>query len=184
MSALQREESWQLMKTKVKNVNLQKHMLATEAILGKIVPIFQGDVEDWGLAGLLHDIDYEETAKSPKLHGIKSAEFLQNYDIPAYVIDAIKVHPRHGERKTDLAKALYAVDPLTGLIVAVALIHPDKKLDSLDTQFIINHFEERSFARGANREQIRSCTLLGFELEEFINIGLLAMQSIAADLGL
>ncbi|GAI54982.1 unnamed protein product, partial [marine sediment metagenome] len=76
------------------------------------------------------------------------------------------------------------VDPLTGLIVAAALIHPDKKLASIDHNFVLNRFKEKAFARGAKREQIKKCSELGFELEEFIKIGLLAMQNISEELDL
>jgi len=181
---LNREDYLALMKSKVQNVNLQKHMLAAEAILRALAPSFAGDEDEWGLAGLLHDIDYETTAETPKKHGLESAELLQSYDLPDYVIQAIKVHPGYLERKTDLDKALYAVDPLTGLIVASALIHEDKKLSSIDTNFVMNRFCSKSFAKGANRDQIKACSELDFEVEEFIALGLKAMQSISKELGL
>ena len=83
-----------------------------------------------------------------------------------------------------MAKALYAADPLTGLIVAAALIHPDKKLASIDTQFVLNRFKEKLFAKGANREQIMTCDRLGMSLEEFVDRSLKAMQDISKELGL
>jgi uncharacterized protein len=83
-----------------------------------------------------------------------------------------------------LDKALYAADPLTGLIVAGALINPEKTLKALDVQFLVNRFKEKSFARGVNREQLKTCRELGLSLEEFIEIGLDAMQSIDDELGL
>lgn len=181
---LNRQDYLALMKSQVKNANLQKHMLAAEAILRELAPRFGGDSEEWGLAGLLHDIDYEQTADTPEQHGLLAAELLQEYNLPEHVIYAIKAHSGMLELKTDLDKALYAVDPLTGLIVAAALIHQDKKLASIDTQFVMNRFGVRSFARGANREQIKSCTSLGLDLEEFISIGLEAMQKISDELGL
>ncbi len=180
-----RDDYLELMKAKVKNVNLQKHMLAAEAILRDLA-VFLGkeEVEAYGLAGLLHDIDYEDTVKNPKAHGLEGAAYLQEYALPEYVIDAIRSHSGLVERKTELDKALYAVDPLTGLIVASALVHPDRKLVSIDTQFIMKRFGEKAFARGAKREQIATCSELGLELEEFIFIGLKAMTKIAEELGL
>ncbi|MFY9412952.1 MAG: phosphohydrolase, partial [Dethiobacteria bacterium] len=88
------------------------------------------------------------------------------------------------ERQTLLDKALYAADPVTGLLVAAALIHPQKKLAAIDLDFVMNRFKEKSFARGADRGQIESCSELNLSLERFMTLSLEAMQSIAADLGL
>ncbi|NLA26010.1 MAG: phosphohydrolase, partial [Firmicutes bacterium] len=88
------------------------------------------------------------------------------------------------ERQTLLDKALFAADPVTGLLVAAALIHPQKKLAAIDLDFVLNRFKEKSFARGADRGQIESCREIDFTLEQFIALSLEAMQSIAADLGL
>lgn len=181
-----RDDYLELMKAKIKNVNLQKHMLAAEAILRDLA-VFLGkeeEVEAYGLAGLLHDIDYEDTVKNPKTHGLEGAAYLQEYPLDGHIIDAIRSHSGFVERKSELDKALYAVDPLTGLIVASALIHPDRKLVFIDTQFIMKRFGEKAFARGAKREQIATCSELGLELEEFISIGLKAMTKIAEELGL
>jgi putative nucleotidyltransferase with HDIG domain len=146
-----------------------------------------GDVEKWALAGLVHDIDYEDTAKQPEQHSLTGAMILEDLGMDADIVYAVKVHnPAHGlERRSLMDSALHIADPLTGLIVAAALIHPEKKLAAIDPQFILNRFGEKQFARGANREQILLCIReLGIELEEFIAIGLDAMQGIAAELGL
>lgn len=181
-----REEALNKVKQYIKNKNLIKHMLATEAIMRTLAKKFNEDEEKWGITGLLHDIDYELTEKEPEKHSLVAEELLKNDNLSEEIIDAIKAHNEiHGlPRETPLAKALYAVDPLTGLIVAAALIHPEKKLAPLDVNFILNRFKEKSFARGANREQIKSCEELGLTLEEFIEIGLNAMKAISVDLGL
>lgn len=183
---LKREEALSLVKEHVKNKNLVKHMLATEFVLEGIADHLGEDKEKWGLAGLLHDIDYDQTADDPKTHSLVGAEILENHNVDPDIVYAVKVHNEvHGlERKSLLDKALYSSDPLTGLIVAGALIHPDKKLNSIDAQFIINRFGEKHFARGANREQIASCTDFGLSLEEFVEIGLKSMQNKHKELGL
>jgi len=145
---------------------------------------FGEDVRSWGLAGLLHDIDYDETANDFARHGFMSAEILEEKGVGDAILHAIKAHPGHIPAETMMAKALYAVDPLTGLIVAAALIRPDKKLRSIDTQFVLHRFKEKHFARGANREQIKSCDRLGMTLEEFVDVALSAMQGISTELGL
>lgn len=183
---MNRDEALNKVKHHIKNKNLIKHMLATEAIMRALAKRFNEDEEKWGLTGLLHDIDYEITEKEPEKHSLLAEELLKDENLPKDVIDAIKAHNEiHNlPRETLLAKALYAVDPLTGLIVAAALIHPEKKLAPLDVNFILNRFKEKSFARGANRDQIKTCEDLGLSLEEFIAIGLEAMKSISDELGL
>jgi len=174
------------MKKEIPNVNLQKHCLATEVVMKFLANELGEDEEKWALAGLLHDLDYSETADNPKKHSLLAAEMLEKIDVPDDIVYAVKVHNEiHGlPRKTSLDKALYAVDPLTGLIVACVLVSPEKKLKSIDTSFVLNRFGEKSFARGANREQIASCEDLGLSLEEFVEIALKAMQSIDKELGL
>lgn len=183
---MNREEALNKVKQHVKNKNLIKHMLATEAIMKALAKKFNEDEEKWSLTGLLHDIDYELTEKEPEKHSLLAEEILKNDNLPQDIIEAIKAHNEiHGlPRETLLAKALYVVDPLTGLIVAAALVHPEKKLAPLDVNFILNRFKEKSFARGANRDQIRKCEEIGLTLEEFIEIGLNAMKSISDELGL
>jgi len=183
---MNREEALNKIKQYVKNKNLIKHMLATEAIMRALAKKFNEDEEKWGITGLLHDIDYELTEKEPEKHSLLAEEILKNDNLPQEIIEAIKAHNEiHGlPRETLLAKALYVVDPLTGLIVAAALVHPEKKLAPLDVNFILNRFKEKSFARGANRDQIKKCEEIGLTLEEFIDIGLKAMKTISDDLGL
>ena len=182
---MNREQALESVKSKVKNKNLQKHMIATEAIMTALAKHFNEDHGKWRLAGLLHDIDYDETKNNFDQHGIRSTEMLKNEGMKDEVIlNAIKGHCDHAPRESKMAKALYAVDPLTGLIVACALIHPNKNLASIDTKFVLNRFEEKRFAAGANREQIKATSELGLTLEQFISIGLNAMQSVSKELGL
>ena len=179
-----RDEAWELVSAKVKNKNLQKHMLASEAIMRALARHLGEDEEKWGLAGLIHDIDYEETYDDPERHGLVSAEILEEKGVDADIVHAVRAHNEHTERETPLDDALYAADSLTGLIVAAALIHPEKKLSAIDKQFVLNRFKEKSFARGANRESIKICEKLGLSLEEFVEIGLEAMQEASEVLGL
>ncbi|HHW14811.1 MAG TPA: HDIG domain-containing protein [Firmicutes bacterium] len=181
-----REQALAEVKKRVANRNLLKHMLAVEAIMRELAARFGEDQEVWGLAGLVHDIDYDQTAAEPDRHALVGAEILEQLGVPAQIVYAVKAHnERLGfPRQRRLDKALYAADPLSGLIVAAALIHPDKKLASITTDFVLNRFGEKGFARGANREQIASCTEFGLELRDFIDLGLRGMQGISAELGL
>jgi putative nucleotidyltransferase with HDIG domain len=179
-----REEAIRLIHSHVTNKNLRKHMLATEAVMKTLARHFGEDEEIWGLTGLLHDLDYDQTVNDFPKHGLISAEILEKEDIPEEAIYAIKSHPGHFPRKSRLDKALYAVDPVTGLIVAAALMHPTKKLKQVDVDFVLRRFKEKRFAAGADRDQIQSCKEMGLSLNDFIGLSLKAMQEIDTELGL
>jgi putative nucleotidyltransferase with HDIG domain len=179
-----RDEAFELVKEKVSNKNLRKHMIATEAVMRSLADRFGEDVELWGLAGLLHDLDYDQTVNDFPRHGLMTAEMLADTNVPQEALYAIKSHPGHFPRKNFLDKALYAVDPITGLIVAAALMHPTKKLKNVDTDFVERRFKEKRFAAGADRDQIRSCEEFDLPLHEFIALSLEAMQGVDEALGL
>jgi len=179
-----REEACTLIQKQVSNRNLQKHMLATEAVMRRLARRFQQSESDWALAGLLHDLDYDQTAHDFERHGLLTAEMLKDTDVPKEIIHAIQSHPGHFPRESLMDKALYATDPVTGLIVAAALMHPEKKLKAVDIAFIERRFGEKRFAAGADRDQIKSCEEFGISLHDFLLLALEAMQEIDADLGL
>lgn len=183
---MEREDALNLVKKHVKTINLIKHMLAAEAVMASLAEHLGEDEKQWALAGLLHDIDYDKTANDPDRHSLVGGELLEGLGIDKDIVYAVKAHNEfHGlPRESLLDKALWAVDPLTGLLVAAALVHPEKKLKAIDVSFVMKRFKESSFARGANRDQIKSCSELGLDLEEFIKISLEAMQNISSDLGL
>ena len=183
---MKREEAQKLVKDKIEENNLYKHCLAVEAVMGRLAEYFECDREKWKLAGLLHDIDYEDTKDDPEKHSLQGAKMLAEKGVNEDIVYAVKVHNHeHGlPRKSLLDKALYAVDPLTGLIVASALVHPKKELAAVDTEFVLNRYQESSFARGADREVIATCTDMDLELEEFIKLALEGMKSITDKLGL
>ena len=179
-----REECVELVTGHCANRNLFKHMLATEAVMKRLADRLGEDAEAWARAGLVHDLDYDETADDPSRHGLVSAEKLEELGFPDDIIHAVKAHNEHAPRETPMDRALYASDPVTGLIVASALMHPTKKLAGLDADFVMRRFGEKRFAAGADRDQIRSCSELGLELEEFIGLAIEAMQGISDELGL
>ncbi len=184
---MQRERALKLLKENLKNKNLIKHCLAAEAAMGDLAEYFNEDQDKWGICGLLHDIDYEKVKGNLESHSKVGAEMLRDLGFDEETCDAVLTHNEaHGiEPKTLMAKALYCVDPLTGLIVAAALVLPSKKINDLKTENVLNRFKEKSFAKGANREIIKKCEdLLNLSLEKFIEIILKAMQRISTDLGL
>ena len=174
------------LKQHLTNKNLVSHSMAVAKIMEALAVHLDQNVELWELTGLLHDIDYDQTAEDPDRHSQVGADLLEAANYPAELVYAVRVHNEvHGlPRLTLLDKALYAADPLSGLIVAGALIHPSKKLAPLTPEFISKRFVEKAFARGANREQILTCSEIGLERDDFIALGLQAMQEHAELLGL
>lgn len=183
---MNRDEALKLVKEKIKNQNLIKHSLAVETCLKGLARNFKEDEEEWGIAGLLHDIDYEETKDDPQKHSVVGADFLKKLGLDKEIFEAVKTHNEaHGiVPETLLAKSLYCVDPLTGLIIAATLVLPTKKINDLTAENVLNRFKEKSFARGATREVILKCSEIGLSLEEFIKICLESMQKISNELNL
>jgi putative nucleotidyltransferase with HDIG domain len=181
---MERIEAFELMKKHVKNKNLRKHILAVESVMRHLARHFGEDEETWGLVGLLHDLDYEETMNDPDNHAVKTVEMLKSYHLPDMITNAILAHNKKAPIETVLEKAIYCADPVTGMIVACALIHPDKNLDPIDPEFVIRRMGEKRFAAAVNREAIGSCESIGLSQEEFIRISLDAMKEIRKDLGL
>ncbi|MFC1789731.1 HDIG domain-containing metalloprotein [Patescibacteria group bacterium] len=182
-----REQSLELLKQNLSNQNLIKHCLAVEAVMRALAHHFNEDENKWGLAGLLHDIDYEKTKNDSNQHSIIGAQMLGEAGLDKETCQAVRVHNEiHGfSLETLIDKALFTVDPLTGLIVAATLVLPSKKITDLTTKNVLNRFPEKSFARGADREIIKKCEeLLNIKLERFVDITLKAMQQISDELGL
>ena len=181
-----REEMLNSVKDNVENKNLVKHMLATEAIMRSLARRLGEDEEEWGLTGLLHDIDMELTGGDMNNHSKLGADLARELGASEATAHAILCHNEtHGvPLETKLDKALFCVDPLTGLIIAAALVRPNKRLAGREIRSVKKKFKEKSFAAGVNRQQISQCSQVGLELDEFIELGLEAMKGIAADLGL
>jgi len=181
---MQRNEALELLSRHLKKPNLVKHCLAVEACMRAMASRLGHDPDPWGLAGILHDLDYEITEKSPDLHTTETVKILEARGLAPEIIHAVQAHAGKAPCESPMDWAIYSVDPLTGLIIAAALMHPDKKLASVDLEFVQNRYKQKGFARGARREEIEECRNLGLELPEFIGICLKAMQGISADLGL
>lgn len=176
-----------ILKENLSNQNLIKHSLAVEAIMLALARRFGEDEEKWGLAGLLHDIDYEKVKEDLSRHSLLGAEMLGEFGLGEDICCAVKVHNEaHGILpQTLMEKALFVTDPLTGLIVAATLVLPSKRIKDLTVESVLNRFKEKAFARGADREIIQKCQeMLGLGLEDFVKISLEPMQGISEDIGL
>jgi len=183
---MKREEAFDLVRLNLKSDNLFYHSLAVEAVMRKLAERLGEDAETWALTGLLHDIDYEQTAEEPEKHGIYAQDILSIYKLHDDVLHAIASHNvmTGVERKTLIDQALYAADPVTGLLTACALVKPSKKLSDVAVSSVKKKFKDKAFARGANRAQIDSCMDFNIERTEFLALALESMQEISNEIGL
>lgn len=183
---LSREEALNLVKKHAAKDNVIYHMLAVEATMRSVAKHFGEDENVWGLAGLLHDIDYEKTEANPEKHGLLAEEILKGL-IPEEIIKAIKTHnSRHTglNPETRMEKALIASDAVSGLLVACALVMPSKKLADVKVESVAKKFKDKDFARGAERERILVCEQLGIPRETFFEITLNGLKEVAHEIGL
>jgi len=186
-AGLTREQALDLLHRHIKNPNMIKHCLASEAVLRALAEFLGEDKDAWAMAGLLHDLDVEVTDADLQRHGTESVRILKEHGLDPEIVEAIRLHNEQacGEKRcTRFQHALAAGETLTGLIVATALVYPDKKLGSVKPKSVRKRMKERAFAASVDRDIIRECELAGIPLETFIEISLGAMQSIGRDLGL
>ena len=184
---MNREQAYQLVTEFTKNDNLIKHMLAVEAAMRAYAQKYGDDPEGWGIVGLLHDFDWEIHPTLDE-HPMKGAPILRERGVSEDDINTILSHAEHSgvPRSTLRDKALYAVDELTGLITACALVKPTKSIHDVEVQSVKKKWKDRAFAAGVNREDVQQgCADLGVDLwGEHVPLVLAAMQDIAGDLGL
>ena len=182
-----REEALDLLKIHLKNEKLISHCIASEAIMRALARRLGEDPQVWGLAGLLHDLDYELTSEDPAAHGAETARLLEGKGISPAIIDAVKNHNAEGlglERNTVFDHALTCAETITGMIVATALVYPDKKISSVKTKSVTKRMKTPHFARAVSRERIMGCEKIGIPLNDFVTLSLEAMSEIAHQLGL
>ena len=185
-----RSEAYQLVTDWTKNQNLVKHMLAVEAIMRALARHFHDNEELWGIAGLLHDADYEMFKDDPKKHPSKIFEELEKRNVDERIINAIESHAWGWKEdlpqpQTRMEWSLYCCDDLSGFIIACALVRPDKKLESVTLESLQKKWPQKSFAAGVKREHAELVPeKLGIALAEFMQIALSALQGIHRELGL
>ena len=183
---LTRDEAINLVKKNVVKKNIIYHMLAVEALIRSVARHLGEDEDQWGLIGLLHDIDYEMTEATPERHSLLAEGILKGL-VPDEAIKAIKTHNfRHTGvmPETIMEKALIASDAVSGLLVACALVMPSKKLVDVKVETVTKKFKDKDFARGADRERILVCEDIGIPKEKFFEIALNGLKTISTQIGL
>jgi len=188
---MNRKQALDLLHSKLKNKNLRRHCYAVEAVMRSLAKHFNEDEESWGIAGLIHDVDYEQVKDTATTDHTKVAlKWLEKLDASANIKDAVMTHAwqfvdNAPEPKTKMQWALYTCDELTGFIVAVALVKPEKKLSAVNVDSVLKKWKQKSFAAGVHREQIEMCEKkLDIKLKDFIDITLKSMQAVNTELGL
>ena len=184
---MKRDQAIKLLHSHIKNGRMLNHCYASEAVMRAMATRLGQDEEKWGLAGLLHDLDVELVNADPKIHGLETARILAEYGVDVEIVDAIRMHNEEAtgqERTTQFEHALAAGETVTGLIVATALVYPDRKLTSVKPHSVIKRMKEKAFAASVRRESIMECEKAGIPLEEFVGIAIVAMTGISEQLGL
>ncbi len=183
---MNRSEALDIVHEYIKSENLLRHMLAVEAAMRFYAEKLGGDVELWGITGLLHDFDWEI---HPTLEGHPQdgAPILRQRGVPEIIIQGVLSHADHTgvPRQSQMEKALAACDEITGLVTAVALVRPTRSLYDLTASSVKKKWKDRAFAAGASREEIeKAAAEFGVPLWEHVDNVILAMRRIAPELGL
>ncbi|PKP41739.1 MAG: hydrolase [Bacteroidetes bacterium HGW-Bacteroidetes-10] len=181
-----REHYLELLNNHISNPKMIAHCLASEAVMRALAVKLGEDVDKWGLAGLLHDIDVEITNGDSFKHGNIAAEMLTKEEMPADAVEAILLHNEKATgrlRSTKFDHALAAGETITGLIFAVALVYPDKKISSVKTKSVVKRMKEKLFAASVHRENIMECEKIGIPLDEFAELAIGALAPIEKELG-
>ena len=182
---MNRDEAYQLVHGRLGESATMAHCLACEACMRALAERLGEDVELWGLTGLVHDLDLDETADDPERHTVVGAEILRGEGAPDELVQAVLGHNDKATRETRMAQALWVVDPTTGMITAAALIRPSKSTRDLKVKSIKKRMKDKRFAAAVNRDQIRACAdLLGLELTDYLQICLTAMDGVRDQIGL
>ena len=174
---------------------LRLHMIESEAIMKSLAKYFGENEQEWGLAGLLHDLDFDYVQKDPLRHGVEidnifKIEGIQvGEDIPESVYHAIKAHCEGNpnilqERESKFDYALSSAETISGFLVACALVQPDKRIKSVNVDSVMKKFKKKDFAKGVDRQLIYDIEKTGMSLDEFVKVSLDALYSISDDIGL
>ncbi len=181
-----RADAMELLKQYNQNESLIKHALAVEGVMRYMARKYGEEEEKWGVIGLIHDLDYE---KYPEQHCVKTREILEKNNWPAEYVRAVISHGWglciDVEPHTRLEKTLYAIDELTGLVTACALVRPSKSVMDLKPKSVRKKWKQKGFAAGANREVIaKGAEMLGIELNELFDDVIMGMREVAKEIGL
>jgi putative nucleotidyltransferase with HDIG domain len=160
-----------------------RHLVSVEGVMRRLARHFGEDEDRWALTGLFHDLDQDVTANDKDRHAYLAASWLREKEVDAAVVNGVLAHA-HPEYQTDLmSQAIVAADAVAGLLVAAALVRPEKAI-GMKVSSVKKKLKESSFAPGVNREEIHACSEIGLDLDTFVGLGIEGLQLVAADIGL
>jgi len=183
---LKSEEALREIRKNISNDKIVLHVIAVAKIMKALARCLGKDEELWEVTGLLHDVDYEKTKDEPSRHGLEAEKMLEGR-VPPEVIKAIKAHNYENTGalpEGDMEKALIAADAVSGLVIATALVMPNKRLAEVSVNTLKKKFKQKDFARNVNREKIMFCEQIGLSLDEFLELSLRSLSEISDLLGL
>lgn len=186
MAEYSRTQALELLKKHVSNTRMVAHSLASEAVMRALAQHLGRDVERWGLAGLLHDIDIDLCEGDMCRHANIGADMLLELGFDAEIAETIRMHNESAvnrTRTTEFEHALAAGETITGLIFATAYVYPEKKISVVKAKSVVKRMKERAFAASVRRESILECELIGIPLADFVQLSLEALTPIEAELG-
>lgn len=180
-TGLDRSSAWEELKLRVEKSDNLKHSLAAEAIMRRLAGYFHEDIELWGIAGLVHDIDVERIQDDKRFSGLMGGDILEALDFDPTIIYAVRsLNPRSNcKRRRKIDRALYCVAPMSVLICACMDIQPDKRIERVDEALILSRFNDEGFAPEADRSRIAACSELDLSLGDFIRLSLEAVKEIS-----
>ena len=181
---MQRDQALALVREKTEKETTVRHLISVEGIMRRLGSHFGEDAELWALAGLFHDLDQDQTHDNPDRHAYQAAEWLREAGVDEKVVNGVLAHAHESYRTDRMSKAVVHADAVAGLLVAAALVRP-QKADGMKVSSVKKKLKEKAFAPGVAREDIRSVTDgIGLDLDEFISLGIEGLQSVAPEIGL
>lgn len=180
---MDREAAVALVRDKIDKEITFRHLISVEGVMRRLAQHFGQDEQTWGLTGMFHDLDQDQTGNDPERHAWMAAAWLKERDVDPAVVNGVLAHA-HPEYQTDLmSRAIVAADALAGLLVASALPRPERAT-GMKVSSVKKKLKEKAFAPGVNRDEIHACTEIGLELDQFIALGIEGLQLVAAEIGL
>jgi predicted hydrolase (HD superfamily) len=180
---MDRDQAVALVKEKTSKDITVRHLISVEGVMRRLARHFNEDDARWGLTGLFHDLDQDQTANNPERHAFLAADWLKEAEVDAAVVNGVLAHA-HEEYQNDLmSRSIVQADALAGLLVAAALMRPEKAI-GMKVSSVKKKLKEKSFAPGVNRDEILACEKIGLDLDTFIGLGIEGLQIVAGDIGL
>jgi putative nucleotidyltransferase with HDIG domain len=181
---MEREEALAFVREKAEKETTVRHLISVEGVMRRLARHFGEDEDTWGLVGLFHDLDQDQTHDDPERHAYQAAEWLREAGVDERIVTGVLAHAQEEYRTDRLTQAVVHADAVAGLLVAAALVRPEKAT-GMKVSSVKKKLKEKAFAPGVNREEIREVEeKLGIGLDEFIGLGIEGLQSVAREIEL